>query len=95
LTRLPHGALVAPQEKRSNYAPPEAQPVRYDGIYRIAACWRRPGAQGLLMCRYLFIRCDNEAAPWSSDGTPQPSWVQHGNPGCSSAGRAPACKANS
>ena len=20
------------------------------------------------MCRYLFVRCDNEPAPWSSDG---------------------------
>lgn len=24
--------------------------------------------QGFLMCRYLFVRCDNEPAPWSSDG---------------------------
>lgn len=42
--------------------------MRYDGIYRIASCWRKPGAQGKLMCRYLFIRCDNEPAPWSSEG---------------------------
>ena len=43
-------------------------PVRYDGIYRIVRCWRKPGAQGFLMCRYLFVRCDNEPAPWSSEG---------------------------
>ena len=42
--------------------------MRYDGIYRIKSCWRKPGAQGKLMCRYLFVRCDNEPAPWSSEG---------------------------
>lgn len=56
------------QEKRSAYAPTEEEPVRYDGIYRIAHCWRKPGAQKFLVCRYLFIRCDNEPAPWSSEG---------------------------
>ncbi len=65
----------AAQEKRSAYAPPTETPVRYDGIYRIAACWRKPGAQGQLMCRYLFVRCDNEPAPWSSDSAPRlPPW---------------------
>ena len=64
---------VVPQEKRSAYAPSEEQPVRYDGIYRIAACYRKPGNQGKLVCRYLFRRCDNEPAPWASDGTcPRP-----------------------
>jgi E3 ubiquitin-protein ligase UHRF1 len=42
--------------------------VRYDGIYRIEKCWRHQGSQGLLMCRYLFVRCDNEPAPWTADG---------------------------
>ena len=57
------------QEKRSSYAPKEEEgPVRYDGIYRIASCWRSKGAQGYLVCRYLFIRCDNSPAPWSSEG---------------------------
>lgn len=69
------------QEKRSAYAPPGETPVRYDGIYRIAASWRREGAQNLLMCRYLFVRCDNEPAPWSSESdspltfpTREPFW---------------------
>ncbi|GBF96461.1 hypothetical protein Rsub_09260 [Raphidocelis subcapitata] len=57
------------KEKRSNYAPPVETPVRYDGIYRILRCWRKKGAQGYLMCRYLFMRCDNAPAPWSSEDT--------------------------
>eukprot|EP00899_Mesostigma_viride_P009318 jgi/Mesvir1/18388/Mv14270-RA.3 len=64
------------KEKRSAYAP--EQGVRYDGIYRIEKCWRKPGAQGKLMCRYLFVRCDNEPAPWSSEelgDRPRPSPV--------------------
>lgn len=56
------------QEKRSAYAPSEDQPVRYDGIYRIVRAYRKPGAQKQLVCRYLFIRCDNNPAPWSSEG---------------------------
>ena len=24
--------------------------------------------QGFLVCRYLFVRCDSEPAPWSSEG---------------------------
>ena len=35
--------------------------------------YRKPGAQGQLVCRYLFARADNEPAPWSSEGGgPQP-----------------------
>lgn len=64
---LPVRVVRSHKEKRSAYAPSTDQPVRYDGIYRIVKCWRKKGAQGLLMCRYLFIRCDNEPAPWSSD----------------------------
>ncbi len=60
------------QEKRSAYAPGEEQPVRYDGIYRIVRAYRKPGAQKQLVCRYLFIRCDNEPAPWSSEGKHPP-----------------------
>ena len=66
---LPVRVVRSYKEKRSAYAPTTDQPVRYDGIYRIVKCWRKKGAQGLLMCRYLFIRCDSEPAPWSSDGT--------------------------
>ncbi|GAU48818.1 hypothetical protein TSUD_99900 [Trifolium subterraneum] len=53
------------KEKRSSYAPEEG--VRYDGVYRIEKCWRKIGIQGHKVCRYLFVRCDNEAAPWTSD----------------------------
>ncbi|GKV17441.1 hypothetical protein SLEP1_g27951 [Rubroshorea leprosula] len=30
-------------------------------------CWRRTGAQGFKICQYLFVRCDNSPAPWTSD----------------------------
>ena len=30
-----------------------------------------PLPQGYLVCRYLFVRCDNEPASWSSDGAPR------------------------
>ncbi|XP_010430570.1 PREDICTED: E3 ubiquitin-protein ligase ORTHRUS 1-like isoform X2 [Camelina sativa] len=54
------------KEKRSAYAPEKG--VRYDGVYRIEKCWRKVGIQGSFkVCRYLFVRCDNEAAPWASD----------------------------
>ncbi|CAJ1978237.1 unnamed protein product [Sphenostylis stenocarpa] len=53
------------KEKRSSYAPEIG--VRYDGIYRIEKCWQIAGLQGFKVCRYLFVRCDNEPAPWTSD----------------------------
>uniref|UniRef100_A0A5B6YJ20 RING-type E3 ubiquitin transferase n=1 Tax=Davidia involucrata TaxID=16924 RepID=A0A5B6YJ20_DAVIN len=53
------------KEKRSSYAPETG--VRYDGIYRIEKCWRKVGIQGFKVCRYLFVRCDNDPAPWTSD----------------------------
>ncbi|GBG84211.1 hypothetical protein CBR_g38183 [Chara braunii] len=53
------------KEKRSAYAP--IRGVRYDGIYRVEKCWRKKAEQGTLICRYLFVRCDNEPAPWLSD----------------------------
>ncbi|KAK7371808.1 hypothetical protein VNO80_05173 [Phaseolus coccineus] len=53
------------KEKRSSYAPESG--VRYDGVYRIEKCWRKNGIQGCKVCRYLFVRCDNEPAPWTSD----------------------------
>ncbi|KDP37905.1 hypothetical protein JCGZ_05344 [Jatropha curcas] len=53
------------KEKRSSYAPEKG--VRYDGVYRIEKCWRKVGIQGHKVCRYLFVRCDNEPAPWTSD----------------------------
>ncbi|EEF32828.1 E3 ubiquitin-protein ligase ORTHRUS 2 [Ricinus communis] len=53
------------KEKRSSYAPESG--VRYDGVYRIEKCWRKVGIQGHKVCRYLFVRCDNEPAPWTSD----------------------------
>ncbi|GAB4818166.1 hypothetical protein N2152v2_005212 [Parachlorella kessleri] len=67
LKGLPVRVVRSFKEKRSAYAPSEETPVRYDGIYRIAKCWRKPGEQGFLICRYLFVRCDNEPAPWSSE----------------------------
>lgn len=51
------------KEKRSAYAPDAG--VRYDGVYRIEKCWRKKGIQGHKVCRYLFVRCDNEPAPWT------------------------------
>ncbi|KAF0924203.1 hypothetical protein E2562_008500 [Oryza meyeriana var. granulata] len=54
------------KEKRSSYAPESG--VRYDGVYRIEKCWRKISVQGKFkVCRYLFVRCDNEPAPWTSD----------------------------
>ncbi|KAI4323095.1 hypothetical protein L6164_022730 [Bauhinia variegata] len=53
------------KEKRSSYAPEKG--LRYDGVYRIEKCWQKVGLQGFKVCRYLFIRCDNEPAPWTSD----------------------------
>ncbi|RZC51698.1 hypothetical protein C5167_020125 [Papaver somniferum] len=53
------------KEKRSSYAPQTG--YRYDGVYRIEKCWRKIGIQGHKVCRYLFVRCDNEPAPWTSD----------------------------
>ncbi|AEE33468.1 zinc finger (C3HC4-type RING finger) family protein [Arabidopsis thaliana] len=51
------------KDKRSPYAP-QGGLLRYDGVYRIEKCWRIVGIQ---MCRFLFVRCDNEPAPWTSD----------------------------
>ncbi|GFQ03381.1 E3 ubiquitin-protein ligase orthrus 2 [Phtheirospermum japonicum] len=53
------------KDKRSSYAPEKG--YRYDGVYRIERCWRKAGKQGFKVCRYLFVRCDNEPAPWTSD----------------------------
>ncbi|XP_031386734.1 E3 ubiquitin-protein ligase ORTHRUS 2 [Punica granatum] len=53
------------KEKRSSYAAEAG--VRYDGVYRIEKCWRKVGVQGFMVCRYLFVRCDNDPAPWASD----------------------------
>ncbi|XP_021731931.1 E3 ubiquitin-protein ligase ORTHRUS 2-like [Chenopodium quinoa] len=62
------------KEKRSNYAPEIG--VRYDGIYRIEKCWANYATEEVnkqlvkspyLVCRYLFVRCDNSPAPWTSD----------------------------
>lgn len=71
---LPVRVVRSHKEKRSSYAPSEDTPVRYDGIYRIAKCWRKKGNQGFLMCRYLFVRCDNAPAPWSSDESGDKPW---------------------
>ncbi|GAB2272016.1 hypothetical protein Dimus_006840 [Dionaea muscipula] len=53
------------KDRRSHYAPESG--VRYDGIYRIEKCWRKRAEDGFLVCRYLFVRCDNSPAPWASD----------------------------
>lgn len=52
-TPAPPAVLCWLQEKRSAYAPSEETPVRYDGIYRIAKCWRKPGEQKFLICRWV------------------------------------------
>ncbi|KAI5396462.1 hypothetical protein KIW84_062615 [Lathyrus oleraceus] len=65
-------------KKRSSYAPKAG--VRYDGVYRIEKWWRKIGKQvwflfvifihsiyACKVCRYLFVRCDNEPAPWTSE----------------------------
>ncbi|KAL6193459.1 hypothetical protein ACLB2K_034543 [Fragaria x ananassa] len=54
------------KDERSSYAPRE-KGLRYDGIYRIEKCWLKKGAQGFKVCRYLFVRCENEPAPWTCD----------------------------
>ena len=71
---LPVRVVRSAKEKRSAYAPPPPEdgvdtgpPLRYDGIYIVTRAYRKPGAQGKLVCRYLFVRCDNEPAPWSSE----------------------------
>jgi hypothetical protein len=53
LRGLPVRVVRSFKEKRSSYAPPTETPVRYDGIYRILRCWRKKGAQGFLMCRWV------------------------------------------
>jgi len=75
---LPVRVVRSHKEKRSAYAPSAADAeagrgLRYDGVYRIVAAYRRPGAQvspcgeRFLVCRYVFVRCDNDPAPWSED----------------------------
>ncbi|XP_057962031.1 E3 ubiquitin-protein ligase ORTHRUS 2-like [Malania oleifera] len=61
----PVRVLRSHKVKHSSYAPERG--FRYDGIYRIEKCWQKVGMQGFKMCRYLFVRCDNEPAPWTSD----------------------------
>ncbi|XP_010549083.1 PREDICTED: E3 ubiquitin-protein ligase ORTHRUS 2-like [Tarenaya hassleriana] len=53
------------KEERTAYAPEAG--IRYDGVYRIEKCWRKAARRGFKVCRYLFVRCDNEPAPWTSD----------------------------
>ncbi|XVE63777.1 hypothetical protein DITRI_Ditri07aG0047100 [Diplodiscus trichospermus] len=53
------------KDKHSSFAPEKG--LRYDGIYRVEKCWRNVGVQGYKVCRYLFVRCDNDPAPWTSD----------------------------
>jgi E3 ubiquitin-protein ligase UHRF1 len=65
LKGLPVRVVRSFKEKRSEYAPAEG--VRYDGVYRIEKAWRKPGTQNFLMCRYLFVRCDNAPPPWETD----------------------------
>ena len=72
---LPVRVVRSHKEKRSAYAPRTETPVRYDGIYRIAMCWRKRGNQGFLMCRYLFVRCDNAPAPWDSGEGGDSPWT--------------------
>ena len=64
---LPVRVVRSHKEKNSFFAPTTDVAVRYDGLYRIAKCWRKPGIQGPLVCRYLFVRCDNAATPWNDE----------------------------
>lgn len=44
---LPVRVVRSYKEKLSAYAPPDAESaLRYDGIYKIVACWRTVGSQG-------------------------------------------------
>ncbi|KAG6390721.1 hypothetical protein SASPL_148465 [Salvia splendens] len=61
----PVRVIRSEKDKRSPYAPEKG--YRYDGVYRVEKCWRKAGIQKFLVCRYLFVRCDNEPAPWTSD----------------------------
>lgn len=47
---LPVRVVRSYKEKRSAYAPTdEACALRYDGIYKVVACWRIVGKQGLFL----------------------------------------------
>ncbi|CAN6972579.1 unnamed protein product, partial [Brassica rapa subsp. trilocularis] len=60
------------QIKRSAYAPEAG--LRYDGVYRIEKCWLKVGVQcSFKVYCYLFVRCDNKPAPWTSDERGDPS----------------------
>ncbi|KAL6177097.1 hypothetical protein ACLB2K_048623 [Fragaria x ananassa] len=50
----PVRVLRTHKDERSSYAP-RVKGVRYDGRW------------GFKVCRYLFVRCDNEPAPWTCD----------------------------
>lgn len=52
------------RKKLPSYAPKTG--IRYDGIYRIEKCWLKLCNEGFKVPRYLFVRCDNDPAPWSS-----------------------------
>ena len=34
---------------------------------KLKKCWRKKGILGYKVCRYLFVCCGNEPAPWTSD----------------------------
>ncbi|XP_024536254.1 E3 ubiquitin-protein ligase ORTHRUS 2 [Selaginella moellendorffii] len=65
LKGYPVRVVRSAKDVRSAYAPQEG--LRYDGLYRIERCWRKIGLKGFRVCRYLFVRCDNEPAPWTSE----------------------------
>ncbi|XP_074353184.1 E3 ubiquitin-protein ligase ORTHRUS 2-like isoform X2 [Apium graveolens] len=52
------------RKKLPFYAPKSG--IRYDGIYRIEKCWMKVCNKGCKVSHYLFVRCDNDPAPWSS-----------------------------
>ena len=92
---LPVRVVRSHKEARSAYAPTDAEHgVRYDGVYKIVACWRLPGQQGPLVCRYLFRRCDNEPAPWcSASDTGDGPWAAEALPDEATAELARATEA--
>lgn len=46
------GGAGSSQPRREQVTAKEFNPVRYDGLYRILAAWRKPGQDGHLVCRW-------------------------------------------
>ena len=75
LQGLPIRVVRSSKSAHSRFAPSAVDAkhglgFRYDGVYKIAACWRRPcdepspDGNRYLKTRFAFVRCDNAPAPW-------------------------------